>query len=389
MENEEPLIKHHFACLPYIHLGDVEEIDLGFAKIWNFDRMAETYLPDQALRLQVKKVLNSYKNSYPFGIKGEKKYEPIRGIGVISLGHPTEKEISKEDRQAINDARLIVFCSFIANRNTITFNSNIGHSMASSENYAPVYFTAVIGSKYITEMGGFVVASWHAGIDINENMILRERQIPNPSFDIDTDLFNALVQLRLKKKQVFRRIISAIEVFYESYYNSPEVSHNARILLQASAFEILLDSKTGEGRKEMKAFLKKMATYPEDKQINFTSERINKVVQETGTIKEKWADRFFSLRNHIIHGHVPKENEYYFNKWQRHFDIALYFFIFTLKRKLEEKLNKELFGDDVVWKTWEDDHQVPPKRFVGFEYDRIGRRGWERMLVQHRKNKTN
>lgn len=92
----------------------------------------------------------------------------------------------------------------------------------------------------------------------------------------------------------------------------------------------------------IKAFLKKEATYPEDKIISFKSERLNKkIVSEKGTVIEKWVDQFFTLRNHIIHGHLPKEEEYYFGEWQRHFDIALYFFVFCLKRKLEEVLKKK------------------------------------------------
>lgn len=384
--NEKTPIHHHFVCLPYLNLGDTPEIDFGFAKIWNFNVLKEKYIPDQALREHVASILKNYRVSYPHGKEGEETYASVYGIGLISTDIPTRQQPDRIEKQKINDARLILFISFLARHNIVTRNVNTGHWMASSENYAPVYFSAVVGTKYMTEHTGFVVPSWHGGIEIDKNMLIRPKHIPTPTFDVDTELLNALIKLRLKHKRIFRRLMSAIEVFYESYYNSPEVSHNARILLQASAFEILLGVQNSEARKELKDYLRRVADYPEDRRFQYKSERRNGRRRiEIGTKKVMWADRFFTLRNHIAHGLVPKESEYYFGKWQRHFDIALYFFIFCLKRKIEEGLNKEIFGDDVVWKKWTDDLQIPSKMYIGFEYDHFGRRALERMIAKHNK----
>jgi len=368
----------YFTCLPYINLGDIPEVDLGFAKIWNFDLSKEKYIPDQALREHIEIIMKNYKQSYPYGER-EEPYLPIKGIGFINIGIPSGHRPSKSENEKINDARLLIFISFLARNNTLTRNANTGHRMATSENYAPLYFSAVVGSKYMTENVGFAVPSWHGGILIDKNTFISPKYIPRPNFSIDEDLLKSLIELRSKHKRFFRRIVSAVEVFYESYYNAPEVSHNARILLQASAFEILFNTESGKIREKIKLFFRKVADYPEDKRLTFESERGGKIVKETGTIREKWADSFFTLRNHIIHGEIPKEREYFFGKWQRHFDIALYFFIFCLKRKIEEGLDKELFGDEVVWKNWIDKLSIPVKRYIGFEYDGFGRRYWERM----------
>lgn len=384
-QEQETVVKHHFVCLPYLNLGRTPEIDLGFAKVWNFDISSEKYISDPILREHIGRTLKNYRTPYPHVQNDRDVYSPVHGIGIISTGTPSEQELNEVDRQKVNDARLMLFISFLSRRNTVTKNVNSGHGMASSENFSPIYFSAVVGSKYSTELTGFVIPSWHGGIDIDKNMILRAKHIPTPTFDPEIELLNALIKMRLKHKRNFRRLISSVEVFYESYYNAHEVSHNARILLQTSALEILLDTRAGEGRSALKAFLKKEATYPEDNQLSFKSERRNGTVSETGTIREKWADRFFSLRNHITHGHVPKESEYYFGKWQRHFDIALYFFVFCLKRKIEEAFKKEMFGDDVVWKTWTDDLQIPPQTYTGFEYDHMGQRWWERNMAKLRR----
>lgn len=386
---EEKTIPHHFVCLPYINLGDTSEVDLGFAKVWNFDVLKEKYIPDQALREHVSSILGNYRSSYPQISRedGLQSHQRLHGIGMINTDKSSELEFDKNDSQKINDARLILFISFLAAHNTVTRNVNSGHSMASSENYAPVFFSAVVGNKYMSEHSGFVVPTMHGGLQIEKNILIRPKHVPTPQFTFESDLFHALLKLRKRYKKIFRQLVSAVEVFYEGYYNSPEVSHNARILVQASAFEILLGKKINEGRQEFKEYIKKVADYPEDKKYHYKSERRWGSEREIGTKKVMWADRFFTLRNHIIHGKVPRKEEYYFGEWQLHFDIALYFFIFCLKRKIEEAFKKELFSDDVEWKTWTDELQLTPKTYIGFEYNRIGRRWCKKAHHKFQKRK--
>jgi len=384
--------KHYFYTLPYINLGDVTEIDLGFAKIWNYDQMKKTYLPDTKLREHIDKILRNYRMSYPNNQKdGFEAYPPIHGIGIIYIGNKTTKQFDTNDNQKMNDARMIVFFSQLARRNTITRNVNAGHLMISSENYIASIFSAVVGSEHMSEQSGFVVPMMHGGLKIDENIYIRPKEVLTPSFEIDKELFNALIKMRLKHKRAFRKIISAIEVFYESYYNSAHLSHNARILLQASAFEILLDTTTNNARIAMKDFLRREADYPEDRRYRYMSERSKdgkKKVQEIETKRVMWADRFFTLRNHIIHGQVPREKEYYFGAWQSHFDIALYFFVFLVKRDIEKDLRKDTFNDDVVWKTWTDDLRVTPVKLTGFKYNTYGKREWEKIMAKINKKRN-
>ena len=384
MSKEKPT-HHHFYCLPFLNMGCVEEIDLRFAKIWNFSLKKDEYIKDKSLREHVEKILKKYKGAYPYGTgNGLNAYLPRCGIGFISVGTSGTQELNYEEARDANYARLLLFISVLERNNIIPRDANTGHSMASSENYAQVHFSAVVGSEYMTDHVGFVVPTRHMGIKIEEDVSIQPRHIPTPQFredNADSNLLKSLLDLREKEEIVFQKIMSSIEVFYESYYNSPEVSHNARILLQASAFETLLDKEEDGGRKALKLFLKKCGDYPDDECFPYISERKEGKKEEKGTKRVIWADQFFTLRNHIIHGLVPKEKEYYFEK-QRHFDIALYFFVFCLKRIIEKNLKKEIFGDDVVWETLTDDKGV---KYTGFRYDAVGRRGWER---SERRNKS-
>jgi len=208
-------------------MGNVPEIDLGFAKIWNFHLKKDVYIKDKSLREHVEKILKNYRMSYPYGGEdGLNAYPPRHGIGMISIGAQTTKELDYKEKQSISDARLLLFISFLSRNNTVTRDANSGHFMATSENYTQVYFSAVVGSEYMTEHVGFAVPSWHGGIETEKNISIQSRHIPTPRFEVnrlDTNLLNSLIRLRKKKKKTFRKIMSAIEVFYESYYNSPEV----------------------------------------------------------------------------------------------------------------------------------------------------------------------
>jgi len=52
------------AYFPYLNLSGIEEISFGDIKIWNFDRKASEYIPDEALRTKVKALLDSNVKDY-------------------------------------------------------------------------------------------------------------------------------------------------------------------------------------------------------------------------------------------------------------------------------------------------------------------------------------
>lgn len=150
-EPEEEITPHHFICLSYLNLGDTSEIDLGFAKIWNFNLLKDKYITNTPLRDHVAKILGNYKGSYP-SWRDDITYHPVSGIGMISTGVPAEEKLNKIEREKVNDARLILFISFLAQRNTITRNANTGHWMGSSENPCTQLLSAVVGSEHMSEM---------------------------------------------------------------------------------------------------------------------------------------------------------------------------------------------------------------------------------------------
>ncbi|HEU0080825.1 MAG TPA: hypothetical protein VFQ72_02280 [Candidatus Paceibacterota bacterium] len=344
---------------PYLTMRDVEEIDFGFIKIWNFDKKKDAYISDPALKAKITQILANYQS----------QFYPVRGIGIASIGTNDFRKFTPEEAADLHTAKYILFISALAYNNLHTANVNIGHAMFSSENFESMIFSMVLDSEYMSEPGGFVINMLHGGIEISKNLQKTPSYILNPSrLNLDVDLFNTLIKLRKRRPKFFKRLISAIEVFYESYYNSPQVSEKARILLLTSAFEMLLQSEPGAGREKTKNFIALHANVPEDRKYSYYSERRGGVVRESGTRKEIWADRFFSLRNHIAHGDIVPKTEFLY-KSQRHFDIAPLFFVFTLKKKIDLYLRRDIFGDEIEWKKWTDENTIPITEYEGFAYN--------------------
>jgi len=173
-----------------------------------------------------------------------------------------------------------------------------------------------------------------------------------------------LLKLRKNQKRFYRTILRATDLLFQSYFNDPYVSIYSRILLQASALEVLLNLPDRDQRKVLKEKVEKYLVQPDDKVRTFLSERgTGNKVKEKASIKVMWADKFYTLRNHIIHGNLVKLEEFYFYR-QRHIEIFLMFFILFVKEIINEKMKKKLFIDRIKVGEFEYDTE----KFTGFIY---------------------
>lgn len=183
-----------------------------------------------------------------------------------------------------------------------------------------------------------VVRVTHLGYKIGETEFLRPPHVLNPMrFRTDDKLLNQLDWLRQRQRALYRRIIRAAAVFLESYYNAPNVDIRARILLQAAAFEILLDLPEGAARQAFKDHVERLTNLAGERRFKYSFELPRgRKGKETRSVKGMWADRFFTLRNHIIHGESVRNTEYIFRGKQGHFIIAPLFFVFIIERLIDE-----------------------------------------------------
>ncbi len=60
-----------------------------------------------------------------------------------------------------------------------------------------------------------------------------------------------------------------------------------------------------------------------------------------------WADKFYTLRNHIIHGKEIEPKDFCFGQ-HRHHDLAVWFFILSVKKLLDKYLKEDSFYDRIT-----------------------------------------
>jgi hypothetical protein len=344
---------------PYINLKKRPEVNFGNIKIWNFDLKASDEIKDKNLLDIVTKLIKS----------NVSKGNPIKGIGVVSIGDTDFRIFNDNEKEMIQETQLLLFLSFISKNNVNATGQNAGHYVATSENFTIVTQNFEPSSNFIAEQSGWLVRRLNGGYRIGELLFHMPPYVPEPlGFDLDEELICELQKLAHKNVSTYLRILRAADLLSESLFNDPFVSVNARILLQVCSFEILLKLPDKNQRQYFKEEIKKLIVGKNEKEITYYSERINKKAKEKASLKVIWADKLYTLRNHIIHGSKVKENEFYFRNQQHFVDISPLFFILIVKEiiNIKKGTKKKYFSDDIKWNKYEDSNG---NTRYGFVYD--------------------
>lgn len=157
----------------------------------------------------------------------------------------------------------------------------------------------------------------------------------------------------------------------ESYYNAPHVDLSSRVLLQLMAFEILLDIPENQQRMHFKQAIGRLCRTRGDRKRAYKSERPGgKTATERGTLKEIWADRFYTLRNHLIHGNEVADREYMFRNAQHHLAASPVVFIAAVRALIDNEHvsrgERRAFKTMLRWSKWEDLNDAPGTNYRGF-----------------------
>jgi hypothetical protein len=341
--------------IPYLPLGENQKIDFGNGLIiWHFGSQAEVFISDPMMREWVRKLIDA-------NVEGETP-KKIKGVSVVSIGQTDFRSFTPEEQLMVHEAKLTLFLSRIARANTTILGTGAdAWSLATSENFQPVFQNFETDNDHIAEQAGYIVNIGIGGYRVNEKKFYKPSHVvisPYGMKPFDEELFRQLCVHRKKGKCLYRKIIRATELLFQAYYNSSNVSINARLLLIASAFETLLDlpeELEGQGRRYFKDAVEKYCDIPgEQKYRHYYLGRKKKHRDKDRSIKVLWADSFFELRNQIIHGDIVSQEMYQFRHGDRHLDIAILFFCLLVKQLLNDGKPSKPFDDYTEWKERED-----------------------------------
>jgi hypothetical protein len=337
---------------PYMSLNRIDEISVDNHILWNFDTRKDVYIENEALKGQIKEIINT----------NVINKTPVKGVGVVTI--KDEKDFTQfGNYNTLLEIRNLTFICSISKWNTQPRGANVGHFMVSSENFMFIIQNFQLGNKGIAVNSGYIVPKLIGGYKIGEIQFQAPQHLLLPNLNsMDWDLFTMLIKTKEHNKTLYRKIHKAIDLFYESQFNNPLFSLNARILLLMSAFETLLDLPQGTERKEFTNIIEAFTKLPNDVYRTYS---YGYKKRERRTIKAMWANKFYSLRNDIIHGKKIKEQNFIFLNAQRHTDTAVLFFIISIKKMLNNYFGKKIFWDEIKWGN----NESFDTKYTGFLYE--------------------
>ena len=273
--------------------------------------------------------------------------EPIEDVGIVDIGggHNFRPLTPIEDNK-INEIRVVLFLAGMAKCNTQE-GPNAGHYMLTSDNFKIVYQNFKLDSPYTGYTSGRIVRASDFGYEISKITYEKPPCVLKNSFSYEEKFLNSIERLRHKKRKSYRLILRASDSVMNAYTNSEDVSHESRILEFSRAFEILFELPEGQPRRKFKEAVKKYCEPPGERKRRYKSERYGKKKEpEMGSRHVMWADRFYILRNHIIHGESIAKKKFWFHG-QPHYQLGLWFFLVAIKQMVNEVLGMKTFYDSV------------------------------------------
>lgn len=321
---------------PYLFLDRIRSVTFSDLTVRNVED-ALARLQDSNLKKSVQALMNQNR------ILGK----PIKNNGIIEIrGRDSFSPLKPAEEKKIRELRCALFLAGTAECN-IDDGVNAGLYMLTSENFRIVFQNFILESPYTGYTSGKIVRVSDSGYKISEITYEKPPYVVKNTFSYEKKFLNVLEQLRNKKRKTYRLILRATDAVMNAYANSEDVSHDSRILELSRAFEILFDLPERDQRKMFKELIEKYCEPKGEKKRRYSSERPGgKKVSETGSRQVMWADRFYTLRNHIIHGENIADKRYFFHG-QPHFQLGLWFFLVSVKQIINQSIQKKLFYDSI------------------------------------------
>jgi len=356
------------AYFPDLHMKNekefIFELDNKVVSVWNMGLNIQDKIPDDTLRAKFLELMAVHTE----GIKDRL----ITDIGVISIDKTDFRLFSDEENALCEEVKRILFISAVSKFSIYERSANAGHYIATTDNFKLSRKWFRLSSERMTIQSGFIVNKNDMGYRISEVKLRRPSYVPTP-FEIkgDQEVIRILLKLRRSNRRIYRRIMRAIEALMAAYFNDREQqSESARILMLCTAIEILFDLPESRQREHLKSFVKNNFVNNSEKLYRFKSPRSSMRSEwETGGIQVLWAEKFYLLRNKIIHGDTLTSDDFDFRHVQRHVDIAVLFFILGIKKVAEGKSGIKYTHDKIIWKNASPETDMQEEVLEGFVYE--------------------
>lgn len=328
-----------FSFLPYIALKD--ELKIGDILLWPFYEKKDAYIKQETIRVQIQRLLAQY-------VENSKELKPLSNITMLSYRSPNYlKPLTEEQLTEMkNVVTSLCFCTIIRNINFYAF---------SSDDFQLVRQNFIPGDDGIVPSSGSIITRTYGGPKVDEILFIRPFRVSSGQTIIfDEKILRSLEELQQdqQNQHLSRQIMNALEWVGYAYANADNFNYFSRIVMMATAFEIL-----SGGYRNRWEFMKKIKKYTCNPGDNNSKDREKRSIRTSKglevreySFKEWWAYEFYDLRSRIVHGDEIGDRDIRNRKGNEYLFLSFEFFEECLKRILDRH-NYYSYGpiDQIIW----------------------------------------
>lgn len=315
-----------------------------------------TFFPFSKIKKKIKdSVIKKHLRKY-FHCYIDHNGKAVDTVTLCYFGDDIFKALNDEEYSELRNAvNVLIFCTVAPSVKNAVCANNRSMGPPSSDKFQLITQNFTPENDYIAVRAGSLLSG---GLE------MRKVKFPKP-FSIggafgmrDNELINGFNRLYennyLSEDQ--ERILRSLEWFRLSHIENEDVSYLSKIVMMATAFEILLQVPM-----EVKGKKKWIATKLEEQAIRSRLSKQTKKDNKGGKHRHSklfwWAWDFYNLRNVIVHGdHIDLKKFRHSvknKKWISHHIVADLIFLECIKR---EFFKWKCIGDDVrtVAKKWDE-----------------------------------
>lgn len=309
--------------MPWADLS--QAVQVGPVTFWPFSKLATEKITNTELREHLRRYFASYVDH---------EGRPVDSVVVCSHGVADFRPLSSEERQQLTaSADALVFSCIAPNAVNAVCANNWSIGPPSSDRYQLFTQNLRLGSDHLAIEAG---SSITGGLKIGEVKFPRPWCMGGWSATPDVELVSGIdcMFTNAHPQQEVQRVRRSLEWFRLAHTETHQVSDLSKIVMMATAFEIVLD-------------------LPRKDKTRLFAERVHRtcssarVIQETRVVDGRsftnslpawWARDFYDLRSTVVHGSIPTREQLGYTppgrSWLNHLIVADLVFWEIIKRRL-------------------------------------------------------
>jgi len=275
--------KYQVTFLPWANIG--EEISIGPVKFIPYKKLKECNFSSK------NRLIYNWLDKY-FSRHVDHKNKPVDSITICSIGKPDFRPLDKEDIELIQNTANALYFAFVYN-NLLSLTKEVENAQifeVITQNFKSDFKSISLENDKITPLNNAIFSK---PLSFNPNNLMLN--------NFDQEVLKGFERLiKNENNELKNRIFRSLQWFWLCHIWRDYFSDLIKIVMMATAFEILLELSRSSKKKDFAHKLdEKIAT-------NAFKKKERKI---SYSLAGWWGWDFYNLRNKIVHGDKIAEEE--------------------------------------------------------------------------------